>query len=378
MVAGAVNRTDDLFIHIGFCALQAMSRRGESRPFAADADGLVPAEGAAFVVLKRLDDAVAAGDEILGVIRGIGLSNDGNAGGFLSPAADGQVRAMEAAYAMAGLAPGDISLLECHATGTPVGDATEIESTAQIFHGTASVPIGSLKANLGHLITAAGAAGLIKVLGALRTGIRPPSRPVATPLAALAASPFRLLQAPEAWERSEGAPRRAAVSAFGFGGNNAHLIVEEWIPDKARQRSRQLPRPRQQHQPRLTPIAIVGIEATVGPYATLAAFAQALLDGRGGADTRDDRRRSERAALSAQRSETYAAPATADPGGRHDGWRRAIPICRRSARRSTSAWAATRKLRATPCAGGWTSGPASGPRPVSRSHRSGSKRPKPP
>ncbi len=91
MVAGAVNRTDDLFIHIGFCALQAMSRRGESRPFAADADGLVPAEGAAFVVLKRLEDAIAAGDEILGVIRGIGLSNDGNAGGFLSPAAAGQI-----------------------------------------------------------------------------------------------------------------------------------------------------------------------------------------------------------------------------------------------------------------------------------------------
>ena len=86
MVAGAVNRTDDLFIHIGFCALQAMSRRGQSRPFAADADGLIPAEGAAFVVLKRLADAVADGDEILGVIRGIGLSNDGNSGGFLSPA----------------------------------------------------------------------------------------------------------------------------------------------------------------------------------------------------------------------------------------------------------------------------------------------------
>ncbi len=85
MIAGAVNRTDDLFIHIGFCALRAMSKQGESRPFAADADGLVPAEGAAFVVLKRLDDAVAAGDEILGVIRGVGLSNDGMAGGFLSP-----------------------------------------------------------------------------------------------------------------------------------------------------------------------------------------------------------------------------------------------------------------------------------------------------
>ena len=229
MVAGAVNRTDDLFIHIGFCALQAMSRRGESRPFAADADGLVPAEGAAFVVLKRLADAVAAGDTILGVIRGIGLSNDGNAGGFLSPSAEGQVRAMRAAYAMAGIEPAAISLLECHATGTPVGDATELESAAQLFGGCRDVPIGSLKSNLGHLITAAGAAGLIKLLAALRTGIRPPSRRVDAPLAALADSPFRLLQAPEAWPGEPGVPRRAALSAFGFGGNNAHLIVEEWL-----------------------------------------------------------------------------------------------------------------------------------------------------
>ena len=140
-------------------------------------------------MLKRLDDAIAEGDEILGVIRGIGLSNDGSAGGFLSPSVDGQIRAMEAAYDMAGLAPNDISLLECHATGTPVGDAIEIESAAHVFHGATEIPIGSLKSNLGHLITAAGAAGLIKVLAALRTGILPPSRPVATPLAALAESP---------------------------------------------------------------------------------------------------------------------------------------------------------------------------------------------
>ncbi|MCB9117196.1 MAG: beta-ketoacyl synthase [Caldilineaceae bacterium] len=300
MVAGAVNRTDDLFIHIGFCALQAMSRRGESRPFAADADGLVPGEGAAFVVLKRLDDAVAAGDAILGVIRGIGLSNDGNAGGFLSPSAAGQVRALEAAYAAAGLAPADISLLECHATGTAVGDATEIESAGQLFHGQAGVPIGSLKANLGHLITAAGAAGLIKVLGALRTGIRPPSRPVETPLAALAGSPFRLLQAPEPWEQQGDAPRRAAISAFGFGGNNAHLIVEEWRSEQWSTVNGQLPIVNEgqgdlaagslaisnlQSTINNSPIAIVAIEATVGPYPTFDAFAQALIEGQSGTTT---------------------------------------------------------------------------------------------
>jgi hypothetical protein len=182
------------------------------------------------------------------------------------------------------LTPGDISLLECHATGTPVGDATEIASAGQLFHGLHDVPIGSLKANLGHLITAAGAAGLIKVLGALRTGIRPPSRPVTTPLAALAASPFRLLQAPEPWERVGDAPRRAAISAFGFGGNNAHLIVEEWMPETTPQPATpQFTIHKSQSTiPEHAPIAIIGIEATVGPYTTFADFAGALLDGRSG------------------------------------------------------------------------------------------------
>ncbi|MFN2166231.1 MAG: polyketide synthase, partial [Anaerolineae bacterium] len=230
MVAGAVNRTDDLFIHIGFCALQAMSKRGQSRPFSADADGLVPAEGAAFVVLKRLSDAIAAGDEILGVIRGIGLSNDGTAGGFLSPSETGQVRAMRTAYAMAGFGPEEISLLECHATGTPVGDATEVRSAAQLFGAAQDLPIGSLKSNLGHLITVAGVAGLLKVLAAMRHGVRPPMRPVETPIGALDGTPFRILQAAEPWPSDGATPRRAAVSAFGFGGNNAHLVVEEWQP----------------------------------------------------------------------------------------------------------------------------------------------------
>ena len=288
MVAGAVNRTDDLFIHIGFCALQAMSRRGESRPFAADADGLVPAEGAAFVVLKRLADAVAAGDTILGVIRGIGLSNDGNGGGFLSPSAPGQVRAMRAAYAMAEIEPSAISLLECHATGTPVGDATELKSTAQLFGGCRDVPLGSLKSNLGHLITAAGAAGLIKLLAALRTGIRPPSRPVDVPLAGLADSPFRLLQAPEAWPGAPGVPRRAALSAFGFGGNNAHLIVEEWLGQTSAPASTKggtlhfgaLPGHEGQDGANAgVDVAIVDVEVTAGPFGDIKAFLQALVNG---------------------------------------------------------------------------------------------------
>src|SRR2546423_12867725 len=122
MVAGAVSCADDLFIHIGFSALSALSRTGRSRPFHREADGLVPAEGAAFVALMRLADALTTDRPILGVIRGVGLSNDGRGAGLLAPSVEGQERAMRHAYELAGLPPGTVSLLECHATGTPVGD----------------------------------------------------------------------------------------------------------------------------------------------------------------------------------------------------------------------------------------------------------------
>ncbi|MCU7370325.1 polyketide synthase [Paucibacter sp. O1-1] len=133
MLAGAVQRADDLFLHIGFCALGALSKSGRSRPFHRDADGLVPAEGAAFLALKRLADARRDGDTIHGVIRGVGLSNDGRGKGFLAPSEEGQARAISAAYAIAGITPRQVSLLECHATGTPVGDATELRSSARVF-----------------------------------------------------------------------------------------------------------------------------------------------------------------------------------------------------------------------------------------------------
>ncbi|MCA9719929.1 MAG: polyketide synthase, partial [Myxococcales bacterium] len=156
VLAGAVNRADDLFLHVGFAALQALSRSGRSRPFHAEADGLLPAEGAGMVALKRLADARRDGDRVYGVLRGVGLSNDGRGRGFLAPCEDGQRRALTAAYARAGLRPADVSLLECHATGTAVGDLAELRSAAAVFAGCRDVPMGSLKSNMGHLITAAG------------------------------------------------------------------------------------------------------------------------------------------------------------------------------------------------------------------------------
>ncbi|MEE8475516.1 MAG: beta-ketoacyl synthase N-terminal-like domain-containing protein, partial [Myxococcota bacterium] len=275
MLAGAVNRADDLFIHVGFCALAALSRRGDSRPFERTADGLIPGEGAGFVALKRLDDAIAAGDTVHGVIRGIGLSNDGRDGGFLAPSRAGQVRAMRLAYAQSGLAPESISYVECHATGTPVGDTVEIESMSEVFGRRDRLAIGSLKANIGHLITAAGVAGLIKTLEAMKAGLFPPTPKVETLNPALAASSFYLPDGPERWE-SEG-PRRAGISAFGFGGNNAHLIVEEWRPEFAVGSSAHVP---DSQPPLAREIAVVAMGARVGDGRHAADFADDLFSGR--------------------------------------------------------------------------------------------------
>ena len=159
------------------------------------------------------------------IVRGIGLSNDGRGKGLLVPDAAGQQRAMQAAYTSAAINPNAVSLLECHATGTPVGDATELRSTAAVYAGVDEVAVGSLKSNLGHLITVAGAAGIIKLIEAMRAGTRPSSLHASEPTAALADTPFRVLHAAEPWIAAS--PRIAAISAFGFGGNNAHLILSE-------------------------------------------------------------------------------------------------------------------------------------------------------
>ncbi|HEY0993656.1 MAG TPA: beta-ketoacyl synthase N-terminal-like domain-containing protein, partial [Kofleriaceae bacterium] len=270
-LAGGVNHADDLFLHLGFTALSALSPTGRSRPFHRRADGLVPAQGAAMVVLKRLADAEADGDRILGVIRGIGLANDGRGRGLLVPLEQGQIRAMTAAYASSGVSPDEVSLVECHATGTAVGDSVEIRSMRAVFGGARDLPIGSLKGNLGHLITASGAASLLKVLGAMEAGIRPPTLHADEPLEELAAGPFRALAAAEPWP-SDG-PRRAAISSFGFGGNNAHLVVEQGGTAR-------VARPGPPHVAPRAEVAIIAQEVTAGAASGGDAFARMLLAGR--------------------------------------------------------------------------------------------------
>src|SRR5262245_8498759 len=159
MLAGGCSRPDALYTQMGFAQLRALSPTGRCSPFDARGNGLVVGEGAGVFVLKRLEDAIRDGDRVLGVIAGIGLSNDVE-GGLLAPASEGQLRAMRAAYRQAGWRPDEIGLIECHATGTPVGDAVEFQSLQALWGDYPGEPgrcvIGSVKSTVGHLLTGAG------------------------------------------------------------------------------------------------------------------------------------------------------------------------------------------------------------------------------
>jgi acyl transferase domain-containing protein/3-hydroxymyristoyl/3-hydroxydecanoyl-(acyl carrier protein) dehydratase len=236
VLAGGLSRPDCLYTQMGFAQLRALSRAGVPRPFDERGDGLVVGEGAGVFLLKRLSDAVAQGDRILGVLRSVGLSND-ISGALLAPSSEGQLRAMTAAYAEAGLDPEAIDAIECHATGTPVGDAEEFRSLCTLWQGrrksVTGCVLGSVKSNIGHGLTSAGAAGLAKLLMAFEHRKLPPTAGFETPRRGmeLEGSPFRVLSEAQPWHaRDERTPRRAALSGFGFGGINAHLLVEEYLP----------------------------------------------------------------------------------------------------------------------------------------------------
>ena len=234
MLCGGVSRPDPLYTQMGFSQLRALSARGKAAPLDQRADGLVVGEGAGMFVLKRLDDALAHGDQIYAVVTGIGLSNDIH-GDLLAPSSEGQLRAMRMAYQQAGWSPGDVDLIECHAAGTAVGDAVEAESLKSLWGQSGwnrgQCTIGSVKSNVGHALTAAGAAGLLKVLLALKHETLPPTANFerSAPALGLEESPFRVLTHADHWpRRATGQPRRAAISGFGFGGINCHVLIEEW------------------------------------------------------------------------------------------------------------------------------------------------------
>ncbi|WP_277058217.1 beta-ketoacyl synthase N-terminal-like domain-containing protein [Trichlorobacter lovleyi] len=280
MLTGGLSRPDPLYTQMGFSQLRALSKRGICSPFDAAGDGLLTGEGAGIFVLKRTSDAVASGDRVYGIIRAVGLSNDVG-GSLLAPMSEGQLRAMRAAYQRAGWEPQDVDLIECHATGTPVGDAVEVASLKELWQGSEtrqSCVIGSVKSNIGHLLTAAGAAALTKILLAMQHATLPPTANFSSPQPGmqLEQSPFKVLTRAEPWQRRGNTiPRRAAVSAFGFGGINAHLLVEEWLPEN----SALIPPPDSGGGEGGVPIAIVGMDASFGPWQGLQAVQQRVLGG---------------------------------------------------------------------------------------------------
>jgi len=210
-----------------------LSGDGHCRPFDAKAQGTMFNNGAAVVVLKRLDDALEDGDRIYAVIQGIGMNNDGaQKVSFTAPSVNGQAEAIAMALAYANFHPETISYVETHGTATPLGDPIEIEALTQAFRAQTNAKqfcaIGSLKSNVGHLVAAAGVTGLIKTALALKHQKLPPSLNFesANPEIDFANSPFYVQTQLSEWS-SNGTPRRAGVSSFGVGGTNAHVVLEE-------------------------------------------------------------------------------------------------------------------------------------------------------
>ncbi len=235
VILGGVDTVQNPFTYLAFSKTQAFSPRGRCRPFDAGADGIVISEGVAAVVLKRLADAERDGDRIYAVIKGLGASSDGRARGLTAPVVEGQVRAIERAYAKAGVSPTTVGYVEAHGTGTALGDVVEVESLGQVFRaagaGVRDCIVGSVKSLIGHTKCAAGLAGLINASLALHHKVLPPTIGIESPNPKLDLhdGPFRLCTEAEPWlHPDDGRPRRAGVSAFGFGGTNFHAVLEEY------------------------------------------------------------------------------------------------------------------------------------------------------
>ncbi|MGD9702702.1 MAG: SDR family NAD(P)-dependent oxidoreductase [Acidimicrobiia bacterium] len=236
-ITGGVDHNMGVAAFVKFCKIGALSATG-TRPFDAGADGFVMGEGAALFVLKRLEDAERDGDKIYAVILGIAGSSDGKGKGITAPNPIGQRLAVARAWAVAGEDPGTVSAIEAHGTSTRVGDATELESLTEVF-GAAGAPVhgvalGSVKSNIGHLKAAAGSAGIFKMVRSLHEKVLTPSLNFRDPNPNVDwdRSPFRVNTELRAWPEPPSGVRRAGVSAFGFGGTNFHVVLEEYVPGR--------------------------------------------------------------------------------------------------------------------------------------------------
>jgi acyl transferase domain-containing protein len=233
-VVGGVQVSTPALIYMVFCQLNAISRRGHIRPFDRRADGTLLGEGLGMLVLRRREDAERDGDRVYALVKSIGIASDGRSPGLLAPGLEGEELAMSRAYEDARIEPSSIGLLEAHGTATPVGDATEVAAISRVFgspgrHGP-RIALGSVKSMIGHIIPASGAASLIKVALALYHGVLPPTLcEEPDPKLGLNRTDCYVNTEPRPWVHGGPHPRRAGVNAFGFGGINAHAVVEEYL-----------------------------------------------------------------------------------------------------------------------------------------------------
>jgi acyl transferase domain-containing protein len=238
-VTGGVDTFNDIFMYMCFSKTPALSKTGDAKPFDADGDGTILGEGLGIIVLKRLADAERDGDRIYAVLKAIGSSSDGKGNAVYAPTTGGQSRCLKNAYELAGVSPATIELIEAHGTGTKVGDTVEATALTQVFREAKSdgtwCALGSVKSMVGHTKAAAGAAGLIKAALALYNKVLPPTLKVKKPVEPLQAgkSPLYVNTERRPWLTHPDHPRRAGMSAFGFGGSNFHAVLEEHSPIKA-------------------------------------------------------------------------------------------------------------------------------------------------
>jgi acyl transferase domain-containing protein/NAD(P)H-dependent flavin oxidoreductase YrpB (nitropropane dioxygenase family)/NAD(P)-dependent dehydrogenase (short-subunit alcohol dehydrogenase family) len=240
-VVGGVDALQNPFPFLCFSKTQALSPNGRCRSFDAEGDGIAISEGYAAVILKRLEDAERDGDRIYAVIRGVGGASDGRDRSLTAPRPEGQIRALRRAYAQAGFSPASVALIEAHGTGTVAGDQAEVQALTAFFNEAQadrqSCAIGSVKSMIGHTKATAGVAGLIKAALALHHRVLPPTLGVTrpNPKSNFPESPFYVNTETRPWVHATDAhPRRAGVSAFGFGGTNFHVVAEEYTGDHRR------------------------------------------------------------------------------------------------------------------------------------------------
>ncbi|MCP3942786.1 MAG: SDR family NAD(P)-dependent oxidoreductase [Desulfobacteraceae bacterium] len=243
-ITGGVDTLNDIFMHMCFSKTGVLSHSSDIKPFSKDADGTVLGEGIGMLVLKRLEDAKRDNDRIYAVIKGVGTSSDGRTSAIYAPEAKGQLKALNQAYNLAKVHPSTVELIEAHGTGTRVGDKVEFSALKSCFSphdlqitSQNKTAIGSVKSMIGHTKAAAGAAGIIKTALALYNKVIPPTlkADIPDPELEINNSAFYLNDQSKPWMANpdNAHPRRAGISAFGFGGSNFHAVLEEYTPTKS-------------------------------------------------------------------------------------------------------------------------------------------------